>query len=196
MCGEKSRVCPRSDPGTGSPPRVRGKETCKKACEVSWGITPACAGKSALRLTAKGPSGDHPRVCGEKKPWFLKWCSDTGSPPRVRGKVPGASLRGMRLGITPACAGKSCDLCQSAAQARDHPRVCGEKPFGRTLSRPKPGSPPRVRGKVHFRNLKEMPFGITPACAGKSPCRKSAKPAGGDHPRVCGEKPGIWSGVR
>ena len=45
VCGEKSRVCPRSDPGTGSPPRVRGKARGCLRRPVSQRITPACAGK-------------------------------------------------------------------------------------------------------------------------------------------------------
>ena len=50
----------------GSPPRMRGKGELPKDTKDYFGITPAYAGKSALRLTAKDPSGDHPRVCGEK----------------------------------------------------------------------------------------------------------------------------------
>ena len=48
VCGEKSRVCPRSDPGTGSPPRVRGKARGCLRRPVSQRITPACAGKRLL----------------------------------------------------------------------------------------------------------------------------------------------------
>ena len=46
VCGEKHPQRGDKLDKTGSPPRMRGKETCKKACEVSWGITPAYAGKS------------------------------------------------------------------------------------------------------------------------------------------------------
>ena len=66
VCGEKQvkelvKVC-----RWGSPPRVRGKGFLHFAHKMLEGITPAYAGKSALRLTAKDPSGDHPRMCGEK----------------------------------------------------------------------------------------------------------------------------------
>ena len=50
----------------GSPPRMRGKGCYMQELSGETGITPAYAGKSALRLTAKDPSGDHPRMCGEK----------------------------------------------------------------------------------------------------------------------------------
>ena len=52
--------------------------------------------------------------------------------------------------------------------AKDHPRVCGEKPKNSGSGGPLPGSPPRVRGKadkISRTKLHTM-----------------------DHPRVCGEK--------
>ena len=71
-----------------------------------------------------------------------------GSPPRVRGKADVVDGKRQVLGITPAYAGKRRPPAQSTRGARDHPRVCGEKfalPVNAIL---KPGSPPRVRGKV------------------------------------------------
>ena len=45
---------------------MRGKARQAVYKDIKHGITPAYAGKSALLLTAKDPSGDHPRMCGEK----------------------------------------------------------------------------------------------------------------------------------
>ena len=70
----------------------------------------------------------------------------------------------------------------------DHPRVCGEKVFLSVPATSVLGSPPRVRGKVNFSILRLLPFRITPACAGKSPCICALIMALRDHPRVCGEK--------
>ena len=50
------------------------------------------------------------------------------------------------------------------------------------------GSPPRVRGKAKGQVLAALAVGITPACAGKSICRRARRSAAWDHPRVCGEK--------
>ena len=50
---------------------------------------------------------DHPRVCGEKPFLFYGGSSDSGSSPRVRGKVFGRVRCYRAVGITPACAGKS-----------------------------------------------------------------------------------------
>ena len=70
----------------------------------------------------------------------------------------------------------------------DHPRVCGEKTRAVALSLASVGSPPRVRGKVVMTEDTVTYYGITPACAGKSPTAASACPPVQDHPRVCGEK--------
>ena len=91
--------------------------------------------------------------------------------------------------ITPAYAGKRAPFQKMSTASRDHPRVCGEKTHGtRGLARPS-GSPPRMRGKVRLTNPTNCPEGITPAYAGKSGTPPGTQPVGGDHPRVCGEKP-------
>ena len=188
VCGEKPARPDTAYNDWGSPPRVRGKEKWDVPVEDAGRITPACAGKSPHDGLPWVDFEDHPRVCGEKRGWLDEQNRRIGSPPRVRGKVPGASLRGMRLGITPACAGKSCDLCQSAAQARDHPRVCGEKFSSMWRRYIVSGSPPRVRGKAVWKDIKQAEAGITPACAGKSAFPEFEGNAVRDHPRVCGEK--------
>ena len=112
--------------------------------------------------------------------------------------------------ITPAYAGKS-DISESRSeQCRDHPRLCGEKPFRMPKSRLASGSPPPMRGKVFVTEFVIVQIGITPAYAGKSdqnviitilhkgspPPMRGKGPEGvrytgdpEDHPRLCGEKP-------
>ena len=50
-------------------------------------------------------------------------------------------------GITPAYAGKSAAAALAARNARDHPRVCGEKEAEQKVDELESGSPPRMRGK-------------------------------------------------
>ena len=69
--------------------------------------------------------------------------------------------------ITPACAGKSFDHRIRVHNARDHPRVCGEKKLEMSDVTVAQGSPPRVRGKVTCWHSWLKDGGITPACAGK-----------------------------
>ena len=151
----------------GSPPRVRGKVVLPYFENRRLRITPACAGKSLPLSWLYYCARDHPRVCGEKPISTLAPLPVLGSPPRVRGKVPGvAEMVGVQR-ITPACAGKS--LCRNAYHpaAGDHPRVCGEKTLPKPSSTQWIGSPPRVRGKENRAAISPVFCRITPACAGK-----------------------------
>ena len=107
-------------------------------------------------------------MCGEKGLPTLRYSPQSGSPPHVRGKVPGIREGLERVGITPACAGKRVALPVGGSALEDHPRTCGEKAFVTRTQAPKLGSPPHVRGKVsQFVDLL-CGDGITPAYAGKS----------------------------
>ena len=107
VCGEKDDVEIGGDFSVGSPPRMRGKGVPKQRCPYRCGITPAYAGKRQGRSGRTRPTGDHPRVCGEKSycPALSAWTP--GSPPRMRGKAADGPAGGPERGITPAYAGKS-----------------------------------------------------------------------------------------
>ena len=66
VCGEKRCGSSWKNCRLGSPPRVRGKAAAVAGEAGGARITPACAGKSPLSASGSVPSGDHPRVCGEK----------------------------------------------------------------------------------------------------------------------------------
>ena len=167
---------------------MRGKGT-GGSCEMNTsGITPACAGKSLRIRTEITSTKDHPRVCGEKLLNGSGGLGDSGSPPRVRGKVGQLENHQMIVGITPACAGKRESEVFARGNGWDHPRVCGEKNNYYDLGQPKPGSPPRVRGKGCREYGKHQVARITPACAGKRLHTCGRCGCQGDHPRVCGEK--------
>ena len=87
VCGEKLITGKALCYLAGSPPRVRGKVAREMSGQGSFGITPACAGKSIGRLCPCATPRDHPRVCGEKLLYSFAPSVATGSPPRVRGKV-------------------------------------------------------------------------------------------------------------
>ena len=168
---------------------MRGKGTNVNRAERTAGITPACAGKRTSFDADMANSGDHPRVCGEKKKMQPRKDKRMGSPPRVRGKAQESFLILCHHGITPACAGKRTVTTKEAFQKQDHPRVCGEKLPAIFVPVRCLGSPPRVRGKERNVPLVRIRWGITPACAGKSSGMLVRDFAIGDHPRVCGEKP-------
>ena len=84
-----------------------------------------------------------------------------GSPPHARGKVCMFFKRTINAGITPACAGKSCDIVNQS----------------------------HARGKGSLAADSLGARGITPACAGKSRQGSLGGACGWDHPRMRGEKP-------
>ena len=117
----------------------------------------------------------------------------------MRGKVSQHVLLRSGFGITPAYAGKSEKIALTTMYRRDHPRVCGEKSPDSSCSISRPGSPPRMRGKVSNRIESAAKRWITPAYAGKSLVNGLCSALYQDHPRVCGDKesarpakPAVW----
>ena len=100
-----------------------------------------------------------------------------------------------RAGITPAYAGKSSTRLLYVALLKDHPRLCGEKVACYLAAVLQRGSPPPMRGKVHFFSLPRFFTRITPAYAGKSFKNSKFSRVAQDHPRLCGEKgsPSLYS---
>ena len=90
-------------------------------------VSPAYAGKSWTARAAASACWDHPRVCGEKQTVGNTSPAALGSPPHVRGKDPRIRKNLERMGITPACAGKSPLESVLDQLSEDHPRMCGEK---------------------------------------------------------------------
>ncbi len=168
MCGEKVDQRRGSVKIAGSPPHVRGKAIGALINVLCVGITPACAGKSAIAGALPAIGRDHPRMCGEKLAAVPSYTSTLGSPPHVRGKVGYSDMSTGALGITPACAGKSSSRNGYSRIRGDHPRMCGEKVVQLPGLIVGAGSPPHVRGKECIHLLFQVTTGITPACAGKS----------------------------
>ena len=107
MCGENTSFGVCGGVTSGSPPHVRGKRIHYEKVSVSWGITPACAGKTGMLRCSIKPRRDHPRMCGENLTMNNETKRDVGSPPHVRGKRYHCCAEIFTFGITPACAGKT-----------------------------------------------------------------------------------------
>ena len=105
----------------------------------------------------------------------------------MRGKQNKHFKRARDSRITPAYAGKTTPVPQTATACRDHPRVCGENQIQTTDRGKGQGSPPRMRGKLSFCPPVIRPAGITPADAGKTYRKTCRFCINQDHPRGCGE---------
>ena len=85
---------------------MRGKAGWILDQVIGCGITPAYAGKRTAETKESTRFKDHPRLCGEKVFSSTLNNQNTGSPPPMRGKVVTGQNHGIKVGITPAYAGK------------------------------------------------------------------------------------------
>ena len=157
------------------------KQTAKRP-----GSPPAYAGKSRKNGSYGGGKKDHPRMCGEKVLYSFGLKQVSGITPAGKAGYWVKDAQGR--GITPACAGKRKRKTGLRRQAKDHPRMCGEKRHTFVSIESGVGSPPHVRGKGPLHLLRCRVKGITPACAGKSVWSRLNRVRLADHPRMCGEK--------
>ena len=88
---------------------------------------------------------------------------------------------------TPAYAGKTDNVDHSLNLAEKHPRVCGEDFRSSILSRGTWETPPRMRGRLRYKQLTGILDRNTPAYAGKTPAFVLPTVIVVKHPRVCGE---------
>ena len=120
---------------------------------------------------------------------------DTGSSPRVRGKLDALQALDRLVRLIPACAGKTWSPRARSASTTAHPRVCGENDETESMRSENKGSSPRVRGKRFTSRAVIAGAGLIPACAGKTGERAWRACHRGAHPRVCGENPGVQAGA-
>ena len=191
VCGEHSRRVRLGGYRRGSSPRVRGTPGAAALNALYPGIIPACAGNTSTTRARRCRPRDHPRVCGEHAHVRAVEAADEGSSPRVRG-TPGMAEAGQaHHGIIPACAGNTRDGRSGAGTPWDHPRVCGEHHLVQRERLLRQGSSPRVRGTQDRTGRHRHDPGIIPACAGNTVVFSNECRFSQDHPRVCGEHPGL-----
>ena len=196
VCGENAYSRATRSASSGSSPRVRGKLVQQGQILVRHGLIPACAGKTLRLLGRRRGPGAHPRVCGENQVLRVAVDPESGSSPRVRGKQEGAGGEPCRVGLIPACAGKTGSPASLTSGGRAHPRVCGENEGALRSVLARWGSSPRVRGKLTPITIVAIPTRLIPACAGKTVRDRSRAAADRAHPRVCGENAlVVWENV-
>ena len=89
---------------------MRGKDSRTADVSHCGRITPAYAGKRSATVSSTAAAWDHPRLCGEKSLGLTVYLHVSGSPPPMRGKVWKLTFENYKERITPAYAGKRCQL--------------------------------------------------------------------------------------
>ena len=178
--------------GLGTPPRARGRPSREREAEVLAGNTPACAGKTLGSRPHQTSDREHPRVRGEDSSAAQPSADRTGTPPRARGRPNTPSLGLGDAGNTPACAGKTACFGRWLLMLREHPRVRGEDDPFLVRRSIRSGTPPRARGRHHGLPAAHLPYGNTPACAGKTWNVAQHWSPTWEHPRVRGEDVPGW----
>ena len=130
-------------------------------------LIPARAGKTSRPSRRRSRFWAHPRACGENRFDTDPLLADSGSSPRVRGKLDDA---------TPMLDGSEA-----------HPRACGENGGETGEDLTTDGSSPRVRGKPHDHLDRGRHDRLIPARAGKTCPTTSDSTRASAHPRACGE---------
>ena len=92
---------------SGTSPRMRGKLEWGIDCVVLLRNIPAYAGKTPGVWPSCRHAEEHPRVCGENKPFVFRFRIRKGTSPRMRGKLGGFRRCGGAPRNIPAYAGKT-----------------------------------------------------------------------------------------
>ena len=183
----------------GSSPLVRGALAFRYADSRSCRIIPARAGSTPPYRTCRRLTRDHPRSCGEHHAVPVDVILCLGSSPLVRGARWNGNIRCIRIGIIPARAGSTLRTSPCMQAPWDHPRSCGEHPYGGVLNICILGSSPLVRGARRCTASRRTASRIIPARAGSTRSSRAHRGMRGDHPRSCGEHtvlPLVSIGVR
>ena len=137
----------------GSPPHARGRRVRYIFIILPTRITPACAGKTLMKLASRLKIPDHPRMRGEDLLLGLSCRAALGSPPHARGRQREMSPSYASRRITPACAGKTLRRWEESVFKEDHPRMRGEDSNHLHCEGWEEGSPPHARGRPFCRQL-------------------------------------------
>ena len=177
---------PRRRPGTGSSPRMRGKQYAVLQLLLVLRIIPAHAGQTWWSRRGSGRLPDHPRACGANGVAAVSVPDGHGSSPRMRGKRPPSPMVARSSRIIPAHAGQTVPVLRSSSSHSDHPRACGANLFNTSDELMRVGSSPRMRGKPRLHPTESPYRRIIPAHAGQTFDLSIARKFTSDHPRACG----------
>ena len=162
---------------------------------ASWslrGLIPAGAGQTFAGPFRTPQHWAHPRGCGADSSSFSRAHLNTGSSPRVRGRLVDNCPHQCPVGLIPAGAGQTSRHSRRHHRRRAHPRGCGADSSHRPLANPVGGSSPQVRGRLAGPQDRWGGGGLIPAGAGQTlpPILPGCVHSSGSSPRVRGRRGG------
>ena len=169
-------------------PRERGEDSSQHPTIPPLMETPpANAGKTPLAASGVQVAEKHPRECGEDSGAVDQRQKNVETPPRMRGRRTNINNCRIRLGNTPANAGKTPVQRAHHDTPWKHPRECGEDFLTATGVAVVPETPPRMRGRPFHPHDLHVQVRNTPANAGKTKRHGRSQVPNQKHPRECGE---------
>ena len=167
-CGEHHKGAGSIRRRLGSSPRLRGTHGSRPHAPRGIGIIPALAGNTIIKASFHSTVRDHPRACGEHRPYWPRPLWRCGSSPRLRGTLVCIQKPHCAAGIIPALAGNTSSRKSRSGWMRDHPRACGEHDMFGDMNNTFMGSSPRLRGTLGLCYGGWARTGIIPALAGNT----------------------------
>ncbi len=171
----------------GSSPHARGKRHDSGAMSRIGGLIPACAGKTAGKMSCLLVWKAHPRMRGENRGNHYGVTSLVGSSPHARGKPLTCGYQATSSRLIPACAGKTCFFIWQHIRRKAHPRMRGENHGDLIIDYNLDGSSPHARGKHRHHHHRKEWGRLIPACAGKTFHPNAQRGWLAAHPRMRGE---------
>ena len=134
VCGERRRWMANHHSRCGSSPRVRGTHSAAAKFSQEDGSSPRVRGtRSGIQVPVA--CGRFIPACAGNAAW--RQCTAynaSGSSPRVRGTLLDKFNKYSATRFIPACAGNACTRSTRPTTCPVHPRVCGERGCGCTVS--------------------------------------------------------------
>ena len=174
---------------------MRGKHSRILCNQPHTRNIPAYAGKTSEPGRFVPQNQEHPRVCGENTWEREEDHRETGTSPRMRGKLDLAEVSPAVQRNIPAYAGKTEAVDSAKCGQGEHPRVCGENDQVEELLQSGQGTSPRMRGKRRHTTCDFATWRNIPAYAGKTAIVALVYAVAQEHPRVCGENQGRRAGT-
>ena len=172
----------------GSSPHTRGTTDAAPVARPAGRFIPAYAGNEQTVRVARLTWPVHPRIRGERSQRAPRTLATSGSSPHTRGTIPAPPPPSTRSRFIPAYAGNAPEGRPHCPASSVHPRIRGERGFGKDAVFYAYGSSPHTRGTPHPDAKCRPPLRFIPAYAGNATTRLPVSRPRSVHPRIRGER--------